>query len=251
MPPASRTARTVRDGPRTFSPAEADQQPDERRKARSAGRRRADLPGDDVLGAAPADPVRGQRDQGREHPGQRDSEHREGGQCCGRTRLPPDHRRGHDGAPAPPPDDRGRRQGPGQQRQHDPGAGQGAPETECGDPGGRGGQAQMPAAETRLPLAGSHLDACVDEEDRHPGRDHERRPAPGPPVAWVPGYRGRAIRAPAAGPSAGARATESPGPARAAPARAAAAPATRPRSPGPGGPGQRRRDARTTARWPR
>jgi hypothetical protein len=53
----------------------------------------------------------------------------------------------------------------------------------------------MPAAETRLPLAGSHLDARVDEEDRHPGRDHERRPAPGPPVARVRGYRGRAIRA--------------------------------------------------------
>ena len=44
-----------------------DQQADERGQAGTAGRGRADLPGDHVLGPCAADPVRGQRDQGREH----------------------------------------------------------------------------------------------------------------------------------------------------------------------------------------
>ena len=175
----------------------ADEQADGRRQARSPGGGRADLPGDDVVRPLLAEADRGQRDQGREDPGQRAAEHDEADHCHRDVGPPPDRRGGEHRDAAAPADHGLRRDRAGQQGQADPDGGEGSPVAERGQAGRPRLQVQLAAAEARLPLPGADFQAGVDEEDAHV-RDHHRAV-----LALRP--RGGRVRRPAAGSPPGPR----------------------------------------------
>src|SRR6185437_9036167 len=131
----------------------ADEQADDRGQARSPGRGRADLPGDDVVGALRAEADRGERDQRGEDAGQRAAEHHERGHGDRGARLPPDDGAGEHADAAAPADHGLRPDGP--QGQADPDGGERAPVAERGQAGRARRQVQGTAAEAGLPLPGA------------------------------------------------------------------------------------------------